>query len=200
MRRPRALQAGFTLLELVIALAIMALIMVNVSMVSRTGSQAARSGVFWQTLNDEADLTLDRISLALMSSSADNLYPVALSPAYTNEVTYSVSLGVEEGEMIESPPESISWNELEDRGRVLWQENPGLPNERSISWSNWVPTFFAGEVFNADDDNGNGLVDESGLAFDMVGDRVNIHLTVERTGPNGELTPATRTIEITCRN
>jgi len=198
--KTRHQSAGFTLLELVIALTILALIGVNVSMVTRTGSEAARSGMFRQTLNDEADQTLDRISLALMSSGAENLYPIAIAPLYTNEVTYSISLGVEDGEVIESQPESITWEQLEDRGRVLWSENPGQPNERSVSWSNWVPTFHEGEEFNGADDNGNVIVDESGLAFDMRGALVNIHLTIERPDHHGEWVPATRRLQVTCRN
>ena len=198
--RVRRHKDGFTLLELVIAMTILALIAVNVTMVTRTGSEAARSGVFWQTLNDEADQTLDRVSLALMSSTADNLYPQAVAPNYTNEVSYSVSLGVEGGEVIESPPESIRWEEVDDHGRVRWSENPGLPNERSVTWSNWVPTFSEGELFNGDDDNGNSVVDETGLAFDMEGELVNIYLTIERQDPRGEWMPATRKIQVTCRN
>ncbi|MDA1264992.1 MAG: prepilin-type N-terminal cleavage/methylation domain-containing protein [Planctomycetota bacterium] len=199
MQRPGP-NAGFTLLEIMIALTIMALVAVNITMVTRTGSQAARSGAFWQTLNDEADQTLDRITLALMSSDADNLYPIAIAPLYTNEVTYSVSLGVENGEVITSSPESISWEQQEDRGRVRWFENPGLPDERSVTWSNWVPMFFAGETFNGEDDNENAVVDETGLAFDMQGELVNVHLTIERQGPEGEWLPTTRSVQVTCRN
>jgi prepilin-type N-terminal cleavage/methylation domain-containing protein len=198
--RTRRSTNGFTLLELVIALTILVLVSVNITMVSRTGSQAARSGAFRQTLNDEADQTLDRISLALMSSDAENIYPIAVAPLYTNEVTFNTSLGVEGGEVIQSPPESIVWQQIADRGRVIWSENPGLPSERSVTWSNWVPTFFAGEEFNGKDDNENIVVDESGLAFDMEGDLVNIHLTVERQGPDGKWLPTTRSVQITCRN
>ena len=193
-------RSGFTVLELMIALTILALVAVNVSTVTRTGAQAARSGAFREQLNDEADQTLDRISLALMSSGAANLYPVVSAPLYTNEVTYSISLGVEGGRQIESLPESISWQQLEDRGRVQWRENPGLADERVVTWSNWVPTLFEGESFNGTDDNGNAIVDESGLAFDMRGELVNIHLTIERKGPDGNMTPTTRRIQVACRN
>ena len=193
-------QSGFTLLELMIALTILVLVAMNVSMATRTGSQAARSGAFYQTLNDEADQTLDRISLALMSSDADNVYPVAVAPLYTSEVTYSVSLGVANGELIQSPPESITWEQVEDRGRVRWCESPGLPEERSVTWSNWVPMLSDGEDFNGADDNGNVIVDESGLAFDMQGELVNIHLTIERQGPEGKWLPTTRRLQIACRN
>ena len=193
-------QSGFTVLELMIALTILTLIAVNVSTVTRTGAQAARSGAFREQLDDEADQTLDRISLALMSSGAANLYPVVSAPLYTNEVTYSISLGVENGRKIESLPESISWQQLEDRGRIQWRENPGLVDERVVTWSNWVPALFEGESFNGTDDNGNAIVDESGLAFDMRGELVNIHLTIERMGPDGDMTPTTRRIQVACRN
>lgn len=191
---------GFTMLELVIALTILALVSVNVVMVARTGSEAARSGAFRQTLNDEADQTLDRISLALMSSDAEDLYPVAIAPLYTNEVTYTVSLGVEDGTPVVSPPESIAWEQTSERGRVRWAENPGTPDERIVTWSNWVPMFFDGELFNGKDDNDNVIVDESGLAFDMKGNLINIHLTVERQGPDGKWVPATRSLQVTARN
>jgi len=198
--RVRTCKGGFTLIEIMIVVTILALLAVNISMVTRTGSRAARAGAFWQTLNDGADQTLDRISLALMSSDAENVYPVMVAPLYTNEVTYSVSLGVENGEVIESPPESISWEEQGDHGRVRWRQNPGLPNERAVVWSNWVPNIHAGEIFNGEDDNGNNVVDETGLAFDMDKPLVNIHLTVERVNPDGKLTPTTRHIQVTCRN
>ena len=152
------------------------------------------------TLNDEADMTFDRISLAVMSSSADNVYPVAVAPGFTSEISYSVSLGVEDGRVVLSPPESIAWLETLRGGRVIWSQNPGDAEERSVVWSNWVPELFEDEVANAEDDNANGLTDEGGLAFDMVGERVNIHLTVERQNPDGQLVPISRFLQVTCRN
>lgn len=193
-------RSGFTLLEIVIALTITALLAVNIAMVSRTSSEATRSGIFWTTINDEADLTLDRISLAVMSSRADNIYPVRIAPGHTPEISYSVSLGVEEGELIESPPESISYLETGTGGKIVWKESPGLEEERSVTWSNWVPQLHMGEIDNGGDDNDNQLIDERGLAFDMVDDRVNIHLTISRIDHNGELVPTARNITVTCRN
>ena len=42
------------------------------------------------------------------------------------------------------------------------------------------------------DDNGNGLVDESGLSFDIDKERMNIWLTLERQAADGAM--LTRTI------
>ena len=44
------------------------------------------------------------------------------------------------------------------------------------------------------------LLPETGLAFDMIDELVNIHLTIERINPDGQLTPTTRHIQVTCRN
>lgn len=195
---------GFTLLEVMIALTIMALLAVNISMVTRTGTEAARAGIFDITLNDEADATLDRISLAVMSSRADDIYPRRTSPGFTSDITYTVTLGYEGGVEVQSPPESIAFKLTPLGGQIVWLESPGEAAERRVVWSNWVPTLgsstLAKEVLNGVDDNGNELPDESGLAFDMQGDLVNIHLTIERINPQGNLVPAVRLIQVTCRN
>ncbi len=198
----RSRRGGFTVIEVLIATTILSLIVVNVSMVSDSGSRAARAGAFKSKLEDEADLTLDRISLALMSSSVESVYPQTPAPAYTSEVSYSISLGVgATGEMISGDLERISWIEQAGLpGRVLWAQNPGLVNERHVVWSNWVPEVFQGEVVNGSDDNANGLADETGLAFDMDRAEVNIHLTIERIDPNGVPTPTQRRVNVTCRN
>jgi len=195
-------KTGFTLVEIVIALTILTLIIINISMVTESGSLAARAGAFQSKLDDEADLTLDRISLALMSSSAASVYPQTPAPAHTSEVNYSISLGVGAGgEMISGDLERIKWMQKPGvPGRVMWVENPGLATERHVVWSNWVPAIFQDEILNGNDDNGNGLADEAGLAFDMDGAEVNIHLTVERINPNGVPTPTQRRVNVTCRN
>ena len=62
-------RSGFTLVEVLIASVIIALISVNIAMVARTGSQATANGLVHELLDSELDLTLDRIKLALMSAS-----------------------------------------------------------------------------------------------------------------------------------
>lgn len=196
----RRRDAGFTLLEVMIAMTIMALVAVNISMVTRTGTEAARAGIFDVLLNDEADTTLDRITLAVMSSRADDIYPRRTSPGFTSNITYSVTLGYENGVEVQSPPENIAFNTTPMGGQIVWKESPGEADERRVVWSNWVPVYFAREEPNGVDDNDNGLPDEAGLAFDMEGDLVNIHLTVERLNPQGIAVPVTRLIQVTCRN
>ena len=194
--------AGFTLLEVMIALAIMVLIIMNVTMVAKTSTEAARNGVFRTRLDDEVNLTLDRISLAVMSSKSDDVYPPTVAPAHTSRVDFAISLGIDEnGNEITGDPERIEWEVGNGTpGRVVWSQNPETVGERSVVWSNWVPELFQGEIINAEDDNQNGLFDEGGLAFDMDGDQVNIHLTIERQDPRGMMVPQNLSVNVTCRN
>lgn len=196
----RAARAGLTLLEICIALVILTLLVVNISMVSRTGSRVAATGVFVAALNDEADVTLDRITLALMSAKSDDLYPQAASPGSSSYVGYSVSLGLEDGEIVYGPPERIDWSSLGETGRITWYQNYSASDERSVVWSSSVPSLFDGELANGFDDNGNEIQDEGGLAFVKDGSLMKILLTVEREDADGNALAAPRQKFVTCRN
>lgn len=199
-------KSGFTLIEVLIASVIFALIAVNIAMVTRTGSQATANGLMRELLDSELDLTLDRIKLALMSASADNVYPQVSAPASNERIEFSTSLGVEGGVHVMGDPERIEWIPTEnDTGRVIWTQAAGLPEERQIQWSRSVPTLQNKEVINLGDDNFNGLVDEPGLSFHMkhASDeemQVFITLTVTKTDSSGKTVPANRQVNITCRN
>jgi hypothetical protein len=52
----------------------------------------------------------------------------------------------------------------------------------------------------AADDNGNDLLDETGLAFARDGSQVQVFLTVERTDERGERRPVARSLRIAPRN
>jgi hypothetical protein len=189
-----------------IALTILALVAVNVTMVSKTGGSAVRHGSFMSMLQDDVDLTLDRVKLAVMASSADNVEPRFEAPLSSPEINYSISLGVQSGEAVMSDPERIRWEDAgPGGGRVTWTQNPALETEHTVVWSNWVPSLYQGETANGNDDNGNELSDETGLAFEVVQENLSslevyIHLTIERTNPDGREVPASRRVNVTCRN
>ena len=87
-----------------------------------------------------------------------------------------------------------------DTGQVVWRENHDLPGERRIVWTKWVTDLLEGEQANAEDDNGNGLEDEAGLAFDMEGRKITIRITLQSVDAEGNT--MTRTVEkrVTARN
>ena len=195
-RVSRGRRAGFTLLELLIATAIFGLVLANVTMVSRTSQEAYRTGAFMGLLEEQAEQTMDRIEMAVMSSEHVDLAPAA--PLFASAIDYERSLGVEDGQMIFDDPERI---ELElGLGEVAWLQNPQTAQERRVVWTRHVPEYMQDEEPNAVDDNGNGLVDESGLSFDMEGKQVSIRLTLRREDSKARV--YTRMIEarVTCRN
>ncbi|MCP5023736.1 MAG: prepilin-type N-terminal cleavage/methylation domain-containing protein [bacterium] len=199
-------RSGFTLIEVLIASVIFALISINIAMVTRAGSHATANGVMHELLNSELDLTLDRIKLALMSASADNVYPQVSAPASNDRIDFNTSLGVQSGVHVMGDPERIEWSPTENEvGRVVWTQSLGLPNERTIQWSKSIPTMQNKEIINLSDDNANGLVDEPGLSFHVQHAsnkemQVYITLTVTKTDSSGRPVPANRQVNVTCRN
>lgn len=191
-------RAGFTLLEILIAGTILGLVMVNVSMVTETGSAAYQAGLFESTLEDEAEQTMDRITLAVMSSSEDAIDPVPIAPQNAWNIDYEVSLGIQGGQLVLGDPERIEL--VPGTGQVFWRKNPDLPEERSLVWSKSVPDLFEDEAPNGLDDNGNGLVDERGLSFDMEGSKITVRLELERPDPDGVVRRTVKVANVTCRN
>jgi len=90
---------------------------------------------------------------------------------------------------------------LIDEQRIVWIENVGLANQRTRVITEWVRENLEGEIGNNFiDDNGNGLVDEAGLCFDLDGERLNIRLTLERRMGDGTLITHTAQRTIALRN
>ncbi len=195
MRNPRA---GFGAIELVIAMAVSAMIIVNVTMVLRTGAKAQQSGAFAMNLENQVEQTMERISLAILSSDGDSL-ALPTAPFSSDTIDYQVSLGVQGGNVVWSDPERIAL--VPGAGQVRWSRSPGTPDEQTVVWSNWLPDFLEGENgLNTMDDNANGLVNESGLAFDLDRDLVTIRLSITRQDEDGNTHTRTKMVQVTCRN
>jgi prepilin-type N-terminal cleavage/methylation domain-containing protein len=191
-------QAGFTIVELVFAAAILGLLSLNLAMVLRTSSSAFETGVFRKVIDDQAELTMDRISLAVMASAEKDLYPISVAPMNTPRLDYQICLGFQDGQLVMGDTERIEYVPL--NGLVVWSQNPNSTDTRSVVWSSWVPNNLDGELVNGLDDNGNGLIDEQGLSFDSSGGKVNIHLTLERKDSKGVIFKRTLVNTVTCRN
>ena len=195
----RSRRAGFTLLEVLIAITILGLIGANLGMVMRTSEKAAETDRILSELDGQADQTIDRIGLALMSASAPELDPIQLAPLNSHRIDYRASLGIDlEGDMELGDEERIEL--ITDAGQVVWRENPGAAAERSVVWSNHVPELLENEELNGFDDNSNVVIDERGLSFNVQGDQVVIRLTLERTDSGGRLFQKTVEQRVTCRN
>ena len=193
-----ARRAGFTALEVLIALSLIGLVIANVVMVMDSSTKEYHEGVSVSEVEFQTARTMDRIALAVMGSSLDNLIIPQEMPNKSSSLKYRLSLGFVDGQEVFSEQEEISLGG--DPGQVIWAEKPDEPDERSVVWTNWVREYLEGEVANGVDDNGNGIIDESGLMFTFTGNLVTIALTLERPGPNGNLISNTLQTQVTVRN
>ena len=90
---------------------------------------------------------------------------------------------------------------LVDEGRLIRYVDYLLPTERRIVLCSGVAEFLEGEEGgNLADDNGNGLVDEPGLGFDIDGGTLNVRMSVAGTGPTGTEIVRTRVASVFLRN
>jgi prepilin-type N-terminal cleavage/methylation domain-containing protein len=204
--RPCTQRGGFTLLEMAVALVLLALVIGNVY--SILGGTTRDLGDRNQTF--EADVqarrALERIAMAIVGSYEDSIFAQTASPGSENFIDYEEFLGLGDPdgdgitEYVYSPPMRIALGS-QPAGQVSWFENPGAPEQKNVVWVKDVPEFALGEIpGNGIDDNGNGLIDESGLAFVKEGRSVRILLSVRRPdGQGGWLERQLETV-VTCRN
>lgn len=190
--------AGFTLLEVLVSVGLVGIIVVNLALVLGSGSSNFESTNAVMATEVQARRAMDRIELALMGSSRDSLFLAPVAPEHTEALNYEMNLGVQDGEPVYSDPQRIEL--VLENGQVRWIENPEAEGSISAVWAKWISEYLEGEVPNGIDDNGNGLIDERGLSFNIDGNSVIIRLTMSQPGPDDGL--VTRTLErrVTCRN
>lgn len=201
MTRRRRTRAGFTLLEITIALAILGLVFGNVFIVLGPGQKVARSNSTASEVETLARRTLDKIALAIVGAAEEHLYLPNQLPGYsTDSLQFRSSLGMQSGEVVLSPTQKIALIHDPD-GEVAWYENPGEPAQKRVIWSRCVASVLEGEIpANGLDDNANGVVDESGLAFEKEGRLIRIFLTILQRDADDKIVARTLRTQVTCRN
>lgn len=191
-------RAGFTLIEAVIALALIGLVVTKLTLVMEEARRAHQEESVALALQDQAMILLDRIAYAIVGSSHARLDPQQLAPFSSATIQYQVSLGVEDGAPVWGDPEVIGL--MEDTGQVYWGQNVGAAEERIVVWANTVSQMLQDELLNGLDDNQNDLADELGLAFVVDEKSVVIRLTLESTREGGKKQQVTQETTVTCRN
>lgn len=191
--------SGFTLLEMMVALALLVIVVANVYTLLKQSTQSLGGQKLAFDIDTQARRTMDRITLAIIGASEASLMLPTSEPYSTSELNFRSNLGLQGGVMVESDPQRIARTDAQG-GEVSWIENPGTPNEKHIIWSKYVPPFLDGELYNGVDDNGNHLIDETGLSFVKEGKSVTIYLTLKRQMPDGTSVTRKLTDTVTCRN
>ena len=198
---------GFTLLEMSIALVLFALVVGNVYTILDSTSKGISERSAELEVEAQAERALSRIALAIVGSFEGSLHVTAEIPnGEMSTLNYAEFLGMDDldGDGVDDPvnsaPMRIAWAEGEN-GAITWYENPDLEDEKRVIWVKDVPSVARGEVAaNGVDDNGNGIVDEKGLAFVKDGRMVRILLTLRRPDGQGGFLEKQLETTVTCRN
>lgn len=198
-RRPNRARRAFTAVEMVIALALAGIVVGNLLLVLSDTRERFASQSLSKDVDAAARRALDRIALQIQGAVRSQLYSPVGAPLSSDSINYTSVVGTQNGEPIVSPPQRIALSQ-DPKSSVTWYQNPGQSSEMRVVWARDLRDFCAGEVLNGVDDNGNGLVDEKGLAFEVEGAMVRITLTLERIGPDGQVVTKTLETRVTCRN
>lgn len=190
--------SGFSLVEAVIALALIGLVVTKLTVVMGDAQEAHQHETTAMALEDQAMELIDKIAYAIVGSSRDSLDPNPAVPFFSPRMRYAISLGVEDGQVVWGDPEEIGL--VEEQGELYWGQNLGLESERRVVWANTVSQLLEDELPNGEDDNGNELADELGLCFVLEGSKVTIRLTLERVDEAGDRIQVRRETEVTVRN
>ncbi len=191
-------EGGFTLIEAIISVALIALVVTKLTLVVSDAQQVHRTESASMELEDQASHLIDKIAFAVIGSSPDMIEETMLAPTGASSISYQISLGVEDGEVVWGDPEVVGLDE--EGSRVYWGQNVGQVNERLVVWCNTVSRMLEDEFENGIDDNENGLADELGLAFVLDEKNITIRLSLERSDKEGNTIQVTRETSVTCRN
>lgn len=208
--------SGYTILEVAFASAIALGLLFAIATTTRQASRAYEEGQSRARLVAAAHQALDRIAVELDTARFDSLDPVGtLVGNGSATITFTQAAGYGGGAMNWTAPVSISFqlerdelndgldndgNGLVDEGQIVLVRNVGQADQTTVVLCHGVRSLLQGEVANLGDDNGNGLVDEPGLVFELQGNVVVIRLSLEALGPDGSRVVKTVQTAVRIRN
>ena len=210
------IRSGFTLLELVMAVSILAVILAITYPILTTGTTAYGSGVKRVDLDRNSNRVIDEIAGHMSLAGASTVYPNVSAPTWSSYVVYYENQGYLDGAVQWGPVQVIYWRHateesndnqdndgdgLVDEGEIVrWTYDYDTGEPKTVVLATNVPEYLEGEIPNGVDDNGNGLIDERGLAFSRTGRVWTIRLSLQKPGGNDRSLIQTVETAITPRN
>ena len=208
----RSRTAGYSLVELAIAVSILALIFGFLSMTGTANSKVFKSGISQAHVESQLESAMQRVVAELRVAGRATLAPLPAPGTATGSLAYAQALDLSDGQVVWSPMRRLAFeyapqdpndgvdnnhNGLVDEGRLVLTLDVGTPDERRVVFTNWVPEWLEGELPAGGDDNSNGLVDEPGFCIqrvaDAAGEALVVRLSLQRLDANGS--PLNKTIE-----
>jgi len=198
LRVPRR-RAGFSLLELSMAVSLFALVMGSALTLVLDGRDLARASQQRAGVSRKAQAALDRALVELREASdtvnpdpsgatgADNLQFQVPQSVNGSVVTWS---GARQLRFENDPADPFGGGDedsdgLVDEGRLVFVRDVGALNERRVVLATNVPRRDPDELVNNADDDGDGVSDEGGFNVQRVGGVFTLRLVVSEPGAGG---------------
>ena len=208
-------RAGFTLLELLITVAILGTTLMSIAISFKRASASYEEGRVDRELETQAYRALDFMAREFIDAGVGQIPAPPTAPLGADSITYrratgfdgvnvlwgdftTIELELEEGELDDAVDNN--GNGLVDERIAVWIVNEGQPDERRRVITRWVRELLEDEIADGDDDNGNDLEDERGLSFELQGNVLIIRLTLERIGYQGRIVTTTARTSVQLRN
>jgi prepilin-type N-terminal cleavage/methylation domain-containing protein len=194
-------RAGFTLLEVLIAVSLAGVVVVAATFPLGASYEAYRNSRRSSDLESVLRRGVDRMVTELTGAGAAVLAPDPADEFGTDSLAFRRAVGLANGAVLWGPLTRLhleyaageiddgvdnNGDGREDESDVVLTQNVGAPNESTVVLCRGVCELGEGEEFNLADDNGNGIEDERGFNIRRTGELLEIRLTTESVGTNGE--------------
>lgn len=214
----RNARAGFTMIEVVVAVSLLVLLMSSAILAAKGGHGAFRATQNTTDVETRIRRALDRAAIELLSVGEEELFPNPTGQFGTSDLLYrqARSWNGNEGDAVNGL--SILWGDqnrlafeqergetddgtdedgdgLVDEGCLVLTRDVGGDDRRAVLCTG-VRELLEGEIANGADDNGNGIIDEAGFNIHRVGDVLYLRLSLEEPGETGSIV---RTLETSVR-
>ncbi len=209
IQAPRRDSGGFTLIECLITVTILAVVFTSAISIGNSGRRAFEQNNSASQLDAVARRTLDRVAAELTPAVRTSLAPNAQGPLGASTLAFRVSQGVSAGVLQTSSLTQLRWQQDPDdpddgidndgdggvdEGEIVLTHNLGDADEISTVIARDVAEYLEGETPNLADDNGNGLSDERGFSISADADgNLTIRISFFTMDPDRRVT--WRTVE-----
>jgi len=209
-------RAGFTLLELLVALTLLSLVLGSLLTVGSASTRLCETGIAHSNLEAGARRALERLSREFGGARSGSLEALPESPLWQEGIDFDrpdtmrtgdgrINWSASRAEFRLEPGETDDGldndgNGLVDEGMLVLVQDAGGAEELELVLARGVREYLEGELPNGTDDNGNGLVDERGVTFERAGRDLRLYLTLETLGHDGRRLTRTLATTVWSRN
>lgn len=194
-----ARRAGFTLLEMVLAVSIFSLVIGSATRLLIDGREFSRATQQRANATSSAQRALDR-ALDELREASSTVNPDPATARGSSTIQFQTPVSVANGVVTWSgmsqllfeadPADPLGGGDndgdgLVDEGRLVLVRNVGALNERRITLATGVPRLDPDELLNNIDDDGDGVIDEAGFNVVRVGELFTLRLVVSEPAPGG---------------